>query len=86
MGRKIGKKEMEKLKDLENQILSLSSKNDGISYSIDLGMEAKIKYSVLCEKFTKKKVDLFLAEESINIEFLADQDKYIEISRKLKEL
>jgi len=83
MSKKIGKIEVEKFKDMEEQILSLSAENDGVSYARDLGTEAKIKYSVLCEKFTKKKVDLFLAEESIRIEFLADQDKYVEIAKRI---
>lgn len=76
---------MENFKDMERQILSLSDKK-GVSYARDLGTEAKIKYSVLCEKFTKKKVDLFLAEESIRIEFLADQDKYVEITRRIEAI
>jgi len=55
MSKKIGKRELNRLKKFEDTILNL--KEEGApKYSIDYEMEAQIKFDVLIENFGVKEV------------------------------
>jgi hypothetical protein len=59
MSKKIGKRELNRLKKFEDTILNL--KEEGApKYSIDYEMEAQIKFDVLIENFGVKEVSVAL--------------------------
>jgi len=84
MDKKIGKTELDAFAEMENRILSVGNESDRISYKKDDEIESKIKYSVLCENFSKIKVDTYFKNKYITMEILADHDRYVEIFNKLK--
>ena len=78
MSKKIGKKELEKLKKFEDTILNL--KEEGApKYSIDYEMEAQIKYDVLVDTFGVGSVSDAFEVLEISKDDLTDHPTYLDI-------
>ena len=78
MSKKIGKKELEKLKKFEDTILNL--KEEGApKYSIDYEMEAQIKYDVLVDTFGVGPVSDAFEVLEISKDDLTDHPTYLDI-------
>ena len=78
MSKKIGKRELNRLKKFEDTILNL--KEEGApKYSIDYEMEAQIKFDVLIENFGVKEVSEALEKLDLSKEDLSDHPTYLHI-------
>ena len=78
MSKKIGKRELNRLKKFEDTILNL--KEEGApKYSIDYEMEAQIKFDVLIENFGVKKVSEALEKLEVSKDDLSDHSTYLDI-------
>ena len=78
MSKKIGKRELNRLKKFEDTILNL--KEEGApKYSVDYEMEAQIKFDVLIENFGVKEVSEALEKLELSKDDLSDQPTYLDI-------
>lgn len=78
MSKKIGKKELERMKKFEDTILNL--KEEGApKYSIDYEMEAQIKYDVLVDTFGVGPVSDAFEVLEISKDDLTDHPTYLDI-------
>jgi hypothetical protein len=78
MSKKIGKRELNRLKKFEDTILNL--KEEGApKYSIDYEMEAQIKFDVLIENFGVKEVSEALENMELSKDDLSDHPTYLDI-------
>jgi len=78
MSKKIGKRELNRLKKFEDTILNL--KEEGApKYSIDYEMEAQIKFDVLIENFGVREVSEALEKMELSKDDLFDQPTYLDI-------
>jgi hypothetical protein len=78
MSKKIGKRELNRLKKFEDTILNL--KEEGApKYSIDCEMEAQIKFDVLIENFGVKEVSEALEKLELSKYDLSDHPTYLDI-------
>jgi len=78
MSKKIGKRELNRLKKFEDTILNL--KEEGApKYSIDHEMEAQIKFDVLIENFGVKEVTEALEKLELSKDDLSDHPTYLDI-------
>ena len=78
MSKKIGKKELERLKKFEDTILNLKDES-APKYSIDYEMEAQIKYDVLVDHFGVPAVFDALEILEISKDDLSDHPTYLDI-------
>ena len=81
---KIGKEELDRLKEFEDKILNLTDV-DAPKYSIDYEMESQIKYDVLIDNFGVSEVSEALKTLSIGKEDLFDQAIYLDIYNHLSK-
>ena len=78
MSKKIGKRELNRLKKFEDTILNL--KEEGApKYSVDYEMEAQIKFDVLIENFGVKEVSEALEKLELSKDYLSDHPTYLYI-------
>ena len=78
MSKKIGKRELNRLKKFEDTILNL--KEEGApKYSIDQEIEAQIKFDVLIENFGVKEVTEALEKLELSKDDLSDHPTYLDI-------
>ena len=78
MSKKIGKRELNRLKKFEDTILNL--KEEGApKYSIDYEMEAQIKFDVLIENFGVREVSEALEKMELSKDDLFDHPTYLDI-------
>ena len=80
----IKKEDLDRMRSLEENILSLDLKKDGIKYAPDDEMELLIKESVLIDRFGKDRLLSAMKELSIDKKSLSDQDKYILLTKFLQ--
>lgn len=78
MSKKIGKRELNRLKKFEDTILNLNEEG-APKYSIDYEMEAQIKFDVLIENFGVKEVSEALEEMELSKDDLSDHPTYLDI-------
>lgn len=78
MSKKIGKKELGRLKKFEDTILNLKDE-DAPKYSIDYEMESQIKFDVLIENFGVKEVSEALETLDLSKDDLYDHPTYLDI-------
>ena len=76
--KKIGKKDLERLKEFEETILNLKDE-DAPKYAIDFEMESQIKYDSLIDNFGVKSVSEALESLEISKEDLSDHPTYLDI-------
>lgn len=78
MSKKIGKRELNRLKKFEDTILNL--KEEGApKYSIDYEMEAQIKYDSLIDNFGVESVSNAFRTLEISKDDLSDHSTYLDI-------
>ena len=78
MSKKIGKRELNRLKKFEDTILNL--KEEGApKYSVDYEMEAQIKFDVLIENFGVKEVSEALEKLELSKDDLSDHPTDLDI-------
>jgi len=76
--KKIGKEDLEKMKEFEETILNL--KEEGApKYAIDYEMEAQIKYDVLVDNFGVKNVSEAFETLEVSKDDLSDHPTYLDI-------
>ena len=75
--KKIGKKDLERLKEFEETILNLKDE-DAPKYAIDFEMESQIKYDSLIDNFGVKSVSEALESLEISKEDLSDHPTYLD--------
>ena len=78
MSKKIGKRELNRLKKFEDTILNLNEEG-APKYSIDYEMEAQIKFDVLIENFGVKEVSEALEKLELAKDDLSDHPTYLDI-------
>jgi len=78
------KEDIDRIKDIEREILSLEINKHGIKYTPDIEMEIEIKESVLIDKFGKDRVLDAMNKLGIDKKSLFDQDKYILLTKFLQ--
>ena len=76
--KKIGKEDLQRLKDFEETILNLQSE-DAPKYAIDYEIEAQIKYDVLIDTFGVGAVSEALQTLETSKEDLSDHPTYLDI-------
>ena len=76
--KKIGKEDLERLKEFEETILNLQDE-DAPKYAIDYEMEAQIKYDVLIDNFGVGEVSEALTTLEIEKGDLTDHSTYLDI-------
>jgi hypothetical protein len=78
MSKKIGKRELNRLKKFEDTILNL--KEEGApKYSIDYEMEAQIKYDSLIDNFGVEPVSNAFRALEVSKDDLSDHSTYLDI-------
>ena len=76
--KKIGKEDLERMKEFEETILNL--KEEGApKYTIDYEMEAQIKYDVLVDNFGVKNVSDAFETLEVSKDDLSDHPTYLDI-------
>lgn len=78
MSKKIGKRELNRLKKFEDTILNLKDE-DAPKYSIDYEMEAQIKYDSLIDNFGVESVSNAFESLEVSKDDLSDHSTYLDI-------
>lgn len=78
MSKKIGKRELNRLKKFEDTILNLKDE-DAPKYSIDYEMEAQIKYDSLIDNFGVGLVSNAFESLEVSKDDLSDHSTYLDI-------
>lgn len=78
MSKKIGKRELNRLKKFEDTILNLKDE-DAPKYSIDYEMEAQIKYDSLIDNFGVELVSNAFESLEVSKDDLSDHSTYLDI-------
>lgn len=78
MSKKIGKRELNRLKKFEDTILNLKD-DDAPKYSIDYEMEAQIKYDSLIDNFGVESVSNAFESLEVSKDDLSDHSTYLDI-------
>ncbi len=76
--KKIGKKDLTRLKKFEDKILNLKGE-DAPKYAVDYEMESQIKFDVLIENFGVKEVSEALETLDLSKDDLHDHPTYLDI-------
>ena len=65
----------ENIQNFENMILNKENTEE-IKYTVDINMEALVKYEYLCDSFGKEKTDLAIKESGLEMTDLYDIDNF----------